>query len=94
MKKIKPIEQISEELGIILKDLELYGKFKVKLLENADNDEKTIFRSKAVGEPPLLLAISHFLAIKDAIKAANPLSKPELLNAPATPSEILKVIRA
>ena len=66
----------------------------VKLLENADNDEKTIFRSKAVGEPPLLLAISHFLAIKDAIKAANPLSKPELLNAPATPSEILKVIRA
>ena len=69
-------------------------KFKVKLLENADNDEKTIFRSKAVGEPPLLLAISHFLAIKDAIKAANPLSKPELLNAPATPSEILKVIRA
>ena len=47
-------------------------KFKVKLLENADNDEKTIFRSKAVGEPPILLAISHFLALKDAIKAANP----------------------
>ena len=69
-------------------------KFKVKLLENADNDEKTIFRSKAVGEPPLLLAISHFLAIKDAIKAANPLSRPEKLNSPATPSEILKVIKA
>ena len=69
-------------------------KFKVKLLENADNDEKTIFRSKAVGEPPILLAISHFLALKDAIKAANPLSRPELLNSPATPSEILKVIRA
>ena len=68
-------------------------KFKVKLLENADNDEKTIFRSKAVGEPPILLAISHFLALKDAIKAANPLSRPELLNSPATPSEILKVIR-
>ncbi|MDB0048736.1 xanthine dehydrogenase molybdopterin binding subunit [Pseudomonadota bacterium] len=69
-------------------------KFKVKLLENADNDEKTIFRSKAVGEPPILLAISHLLALKDAIKAANPLSRPELLNSPATPSEILKVIRA
>ncbi|MDC0456416.1 xanthine dehydrogenase molybdopterin binding subunit [Alphaproteobacteria bacterium] len=69
-------------------------KFNVKLLENADNDEKTIFRSKAVGEPPILLAISHFLALKDAIKAANPLSRPELLNSPATPSEILKVIRA
>jgi xanthine dehydrogenase molybdopterin-binding subunit B len=41
-----------------------------------------------------LLAISHFLALKDAIKAANPLSRPEKLNSPATPSEILKVIKA
>ena len=35
-------------------------EFNIKLLENAPNEEKTIFRSKAVGEPPLLLAISHF----------------------------------
>ena len=68
--------------------------FNVKLLENADNDEKTIFRSKAVGEPPLLLAISHFLALKEAIKASLPSSKAELLNSPATPSEILKAIYA
>jgi xanthine dehydrogenase large subunit len=68
--------------------------FNVKLLENADNDEKTIFRSKAVGEPPLLLAISHFLALKEAIKAASKDSKPEFLNSPATPSEILKAIYA
>ena len=67
--------------------------FNVKLLEKADNEEKTIFRSKAVGEPPLLLAISHFLALKEAIKASSTNSKPELLNSPATPSEILKVLK-
>ena len=49
--------------------------FNVKLLENADNEEKTIFRSKAVGEPPLLLAISHFLALKEAIKDSSEKSK-------------------
>ena len=68
--------------------------FNVKLLENADNEEKTIFRSKAVGEPPLLLAISHFLALKEAIKDSSEGSKPELLNSPATPSEILRVLKA
>ncbi len=67
--------------------------FNVKLLEKADNEEKTIFRSKAVGEPPLLLAISHFLALKEAIRASSTNSRPELLNSPATPSEILKVLK-
>ena len=68
--------------------------FNVKLLENADNEEKTIFRSKAVGEPPLLLAISHFLALKEAIKASSDTSNPQLLNSPATPTEILRVLRS
>ena len=68
--------------------------FNVKLLENADNEEKTIFRSKAVGEPPLLLAISHFLALKEAIKASSDMSKPQLLNSPATPTEILRILRS
>ena len=39
----------------------------VKLLDNSPNVEKTIFRSKAVGEPPLMLAISAWLAIRNAI---------------------------
>ena len=68
--------------------------FNVKLLEDADNEEKTIFRSKAVGEPPLLLAISHFLALKEAIKASSDMSNPQLLNSPATPAEILRVLRS
>ena len=54
---------------------------------------KTIFRSKAVGEPPLMLAISSWLAIRDAIsnyKGDNIVK----LNAPATPEEILKSINS
>ena len=64
-------------------------RFNVKLLENTFNEEKTIFRSKAVGEPPLLLAISHFLAIKDAIKMAFDNIDTSKINSPITPSELL-----
>ena len=69
-----------------------YAEFNIKLLENAPNEEKTIFRSKAVGEPPLLLAISHFLALKNAVSMANETSNADLLNAPATPSKILAAV--
>ena len=65
----------------------------VELLENSPNIEKTIFRSKAVGEPPLMLAISSWLAIRDAIsnyREDNIVN----LNAPATPEEILKSINS
>ncbi len=43
-------------------------EFNVKLLENA-TQANTIFGSKAVGEPPLMLAISVREAIRDAIAA-------------------------
>ena len=46
--------------------------FNVRLLENAPNSEETIFRSKAVGEPPLMLAISAWCAIRDAIASLAP----------------------
>ena len=38
-----------------------------RILADAPNRDETIFRSKAVGEPPLMLAISVWLAIRDAI---------------------------
>ena len=53
--------------------------------------EETIYRSKAVGEPPLMLAISVFAAIADAVHSVNP-GKPVALDAPATPEAILKAI--
>ena len=41
MKKIKPIEQIADDLGLESKDLELYGKFKAKIpLENIKNNKE------------------------------------------------------
>jgi xanthine dehydrogenase large subunit len=64
--------------------------FRVDLFDNA-NREDTIYRSKAVGEPPLMLAISVFAAIADAIHSLQP-GRPVELDAPATPEAILKAI--
>jgi xanthine dehydrogenase large subunit len=62
----------------------------VELLEGSPNGEETIYRSKAVGEPPLMLAISAFLAIRDAIAScAPPGALPDLV-APATPEAVLR----
>jgi xanthine dehydrogenase large subunit len=66
---------------------DLAPDFRVQLLQNAANQEDTIYRSKAVGEPPLMLALSVFHAIRDAISSENnPLPK---LDAPATPEAVL-----
>jgi xanthine dehydrogenase large subunit len=63
--------------------------FDVRLYAN-ENAEPTVFRSKAVGEPPLLLAFSVFLALRDALAAAAPGARnAPPLNAPATPEAIL-----
>jgi xanthine dehydrogenase large subunit len=71
---------------------DLAPEFNVTLLEDAANREDTIYRSKAVGEPPLLLAISVFHAIRDAIATdSNPLPA---LEAPATPEAVLRAIEA
>ncbi len=69
--------------------------FRVHLLENAPNREETIFRSKAVGEPPLMLGMSVWLAIRDAVAACASDSHAQIpLDAPATPERILKAIEA
>jgi xanthine dehydrogenase large subunit len=70
---------------------DLPADFRVRLLERAENAEPTIHRSKAVGEPPLMLAIAAWLAIKDAAAAAA--GTPDVpLEAPATPEAILRAI--
>jgi xanthine dehydrogenase large subunit len=66
------------------------ASFRVDLFDNA-NREDTLYRSKAVGEPPLMLAISVFAAIADAIHSLQP-GRPVELDAPATPEAILKAI--
>jgi xanthine dehydrogenase large subunit len=64
--------------------------FRVALFDGP-NREATVYRSKAVGEPPLMLAISVFAAIADAIHSLAP-DRPVPLDAPATPEAILRAI--
>ena len=67
--------------------------FRVALFENR-NREDSILRSKAVGEPPLLLSFSVFFAIRDAIASMADYKINPPLNAPATCEEILNAISA
>lgn len=70
---------------------DLAPDFRVELLQNAANREKTIYRSKAVGEPPLMLGLSAFLALRDAI-ADQGRALPDL-QAPATPEALLRALQ-
>jgi xanthine dehydrogenase large subunit len=67
--------------------------FRVRLFENR-NVEDSIHRSKAVGEPPLLLPFSVFFAIRDAISSVGGHKVNPPLNAPATCEAILNAIAA
>jgi xanthine dehydrogenase large subunit len=66
---------------------------RVALFDNS-NVADSIHRSKAVGEPPLLLPFSVFFAIRDAVSAVGGHMVSPPLNAPATSEEILKAIAA
>ena len=67
--------------------------FRVRLLAGGRNRERTVHRSKAVGEPPLMLAISVFLAIKDAIAAVGEGRLSPRLDTPATPERVLFAVQ-
>jgi xanthine dehydrogenase large subunit len=67
-------------------------KLKVRMLDNAPNREATIFRSKAVGEPPLMLATAVWNALKDAIAATGDGKTAVRLDAPATPERVLMAL--
>ena len=69
-------------------------QFNIDIWDKGFNKEATIHRSKAVGEPPLMLAISVFQAISDAIASLQNYSSVPQLNAPATPERILMAIEA
>jgi xanthine dehydrogenase large subunit len=61
-------------------------------LFDGENQEETIYRSKAVGEPPLMLAISVLLALSDAIASAGDGRTYPALDAPATPERVLMAV--
>ncbi|WP_299689088.1 xanthine dehydrogenase molybdopterin binding subunit [uncultured Tateyamaria sp.] len=64
--------------------------FNVALWEG-ENKAETIYKSKAVGEPPLMLGISAFLALGQAAAACGP-HYPDL-HAPATPEAVLRAVK-
>ena len=64
-------------------NVELYGK---------ENAEDSIYHSKAVGEPPFMLAISVWCALKDAIASLSDYAIDPQLDTPATPERVLNAI--
>jgi xanthine dehydrogenase large subunit len=68
------------------------ARMEMRIWERGENVEATIHRSKAVGEPPLMLAISVFSALTQAVAAAAPGKGLPRLDAPATPERILAAI--
>ncbi|WP_375380973.1 xanthine dehydrogenase molybdopterin binding subunit [uncultured Sphingomonas sp.] len=70
------------------------ARMDVRLWTPGRNAEPTIHRSKAVGEPPFMLAISVFSALTQAVAAAVPGVGLPALDAPATPERILAAIGA
>ena len=67
--------------------------FKVSFFEG-ENVKPTPFKSKAVGEPPLMLALSAYFAIRDAVSASADHKVPVFMDAPATPERILMACEA
>ena len=63
-------------------------KFNVKIFKNT-NKENVVNKSKTTGEPPLMLGMSVFFAIKDAIASVGNYKIIPNINAPATPETIL-----
>ncbi|HCK20390.1 MAG TPA: xanthine dehydrogenase molybdopterin binding subunit, partial [Thalassospira sp.] len=66
--------------------------FRMDLWSSGRNVEKTIHRSKAVGEPPLMLAISVHRAIADAVASVAGHKVVPALDTPATPEAVLHAV--
>lgn len=69
-------------------------RFNIHLVDKKPNREATIYRSKAVGEPPLMLAMSVFFALKEAVESVGNYQHSSGLRAPATPEAVLMAIEA
>ncbi|WNC68304.1 xanthine dehydrogenase molybdopterin binding subunit [Thalassotalea nanhaiensis] len=68
--------------------------FRVALVPDAPNREHTIYNSKAVGEPPFMLGMSVWSALKDAISSVSNYSLSPVLDTPATPERVLWAVEA
>ena len=69
-------------------------RFNIEMLEGHENREPAIGRSKAVGEPPLMLAISVLHALSEAVASVADYRFCPRLDAPATPERVLLAVEA
>lgn len=67
---------------------ELPPVFNVQLMEDRPNEEDTVFHSKAVGEPPLMLGISVWSALRDAVSSLSDYRLSPNIDPPATPERV------
>jgi len=68
--------------------------FRVALVPDAPNREHTIYNSKAVGEPPFMLGMAVWSALKDAVASVNDYKTSPVLDTPATPERVLFAVEA
>jgi xanthine dehydrogenase large subunit len=68
--------------------------FRCALYDRGPNAEATIYRSRAVGEPPLMLGIAVLHALRDAVAAVGNGAPLPRLDAPATPERVLMAAEA
>ncbi|MPY24076.1 xanthine dehydrogenase molybdopterin binding subunit [Shewanella sp. YLB-07] len=68
--------------------------FRVNLVPDDPNREQTIYNSKAVGEPPFMLGISVWSALKDAISSVSDHRLSPALDTPATPERVLWAVES
>lgn len=89
-------EVIYDEMGRLLTDalstykvpdIHFTPEMKIDFLENSENP-LGIFKSKAIGEPPLMYGIGGYFAIMNAIKAFRP-ERQFKISAPITPEKVL-----
>ncbi|RUR56875.1 xanthine dehydrogenase molybdopterin binding subunit [Vreelandella populi] len=73
---------------------DLPATFNVALLEGHPNSMASLYRSKAVGEPPFMLSISVWSALRDALSSLTQYQLSPRLDTPATPERVLLAAQA
>ncbi|MFO8045267.1 MAG: xanthine dehydrogenase molybdopterin binding subunit [Halomonas sp.] len=68
--------------------------FNVELMEGHPNSMASLYRSKAVGEPPFMLGISVWSALRDALASLADYREAPRLDTPATPERVLLAAEA
>ncbi|GEN22237.1 xanthine dehydrogenase molybdopterin binding subunit [Halomonas cupida] len=68
--------------------------FNVRLMEGHPNSMASIYRSKAVGEPPFMLGMSVWCALRDALASLSDYRQSVRLDTPATPERVMAAAKA